>query len=341
MVGGCELAARVEDLVRWGTPLSARTARRADIVVRGPDGMHGRSGARVQGWIMNSHGTRGPEFAIPKPAGTWRLVVMGASEMFGLTETPGREFARQLEDSLRASCPARRIEVINAAAPGMTLPTVIQDLARRLPRFEPDLVLYSTTPAQYLADSIPQAATPAPVIETLSPWRSRGWPRVASALRQAIPGALAAWARERAWERAAQGREPGWRYQAIPAARLKAFEDDLRRLAGAARAVGVPLILMPHANAVASAGIRQQRALLAGWRRQVPRATDAVLVGFDSAAGAGAFRVAREAGPGWIDPRPALTPGVENFDDYAHFTDLGAARLAGAVRGGLPVVPGC
>lgn len=342
LLGGCEVAARVEDLVRWGVPLSARATRREDIVVRSPDGMHGRPGARVQGWNMNSHGTRGPEFDVPKPGGTWRLVVAGASEMFGLTETPGREFARQLEDSLRAACPVREIEVVNAAVPGMTLPTATQDLSRRLPRFEPDLILYTPTPAQYLADTLPRAAEPSAVIAPLSPWRSRAWPRFTASLRQVIPARVMGWAVERAWQRAERSRPAGWRLADIPADRLAAFEGDLRHLAAVADSMKVPLLLLPHANALAGAPMEHRSAWEAAWRRQVPRAPAAVLVGFDSAASDAARRVAHDAGAWWIDSRPALVPDAgAHFADFAHFTDLGAGRLAGAVRLGMPPIPGC
>lgn len=341
LLAGCELAARIEDRVRWGTPLAARATRLQDLVVRDQDGMHGRSNARVQGFILNAAGTRGPEILVPKPAGTWRVVLGGASEVFGLTETPGREMARQLEDSLRAGCPGRNVEVVNAALPGMTLPTVIADLERRIPRLGPDLLVYSPTPAQYLADTLPRPAEPGTAPATLSPWRSRAWPRATRALRSLLPGALVGYASERAWERAGRRRPAGWRFDELPRDRLARFEADLRALVGAASGTGAGVVLMVHAHRGGLTG-RDGKPDMLGWLRQVPRATPEVLVGFDSAAAMVTSAVAADSGITLIDPRvPLGAAGAAHFADHAHYTDTGAGVLAGVVARSLPAIPGC
>lgn len=342
VLGGCEAAARLEDLVRWGIPLGHPAARRGDIVARGPEGMHGRPSTMIQGWAMNSQGTRGPEFAVPRPPGTWRIVVAGASEMFGLTEPPGREFARQLEDSLRAACPARAVEVVNTALPGMTLPTAARDLSTRVARFEPDVVLYGTTPAQYLADSLPRPAAPAAALVPLPRVRSRAWPRFVSALRAAVPEPVTSWATERAWQRAGRRHGSGWRFESLPGERLAAFEADLRGLVGSARSTGAAVVLLPHAHALGRPPGRERDRLLAAWRRFTPRATGPTLLAFDSAAAEVSRQVAADSGVAWIDPRPVLgrDPGA-HFTDFAHFTDLGAARLAGLVGRSLAPRGGC
>lgn len=327
--------------MRWGTALSSPAGRLEDLVVRDQDGMHGRPGARVQGYLLNSAGTRGPEFAVPKPEGSWRVVVAGASEMFGLTEPPGREVARQLEEALRAGCTDHRVDVVNTAMPGMTLPTVVQDLRRRVPRFGPDVVVYYPTPSQYLGDSLPRPAVPGGTPIPLSPWSSRAWPRISSTLRDLLPDALVQIAAERAWERAGRGRPAGWRFDLVPPDRLARFDADLRTLVGAARAAGGMPGLVIHAHP-ANLGHQSGKRAMLGWLRRFPRATPEVLIGFDSAAALVTATVARDSATLLIDPRgPLGAPGRPLFADHAHFTAAGAGVLAALVAGVLTPVPGC
>lgn len=110
-----EVAARVEDLLRYGTPLLSPYRSQSDLAMRDALGMHGRPGARFQKWILNNLGTRGPDAPPTPAAGVRRVVTVGASETFGLYESPGHEFPRQLADSLGAG-----YDVLNAAMPGMS-----------------------------------------------------------------------------------------------------------------------------------------------------------------------------------------------------------------------------
>jgi len=152
---------------------------------------------------------------------------------------------------------------------------------------------------------------------------------------------VTAWATERAWQRAGRRHGAGWRFESVPEDRLAAFETDLRGLVGAARASGAGIVLLPHAHALGPASADRQR-LLAAWRRFTPRATGPTLVAFDSAAAEASRRVAADSGAAWIDPRPVLGgQPAAHFADFSHFTDLGAARLAGLVRRSLPPPGGC
>src|SRR5580704_16764560 len=103
---------------------------------------------------------RGPDIPLAKPPGTLRVVTAGASETFGLYESPDREFPRQLEDTLRARLCGDPVEVLNAAIFGMSLPTLEQDLRLRVRPLDPDVVVLYPTPVQYLNDAMPMSATP-------------------------------------------------------------------------------------------------------------------------------------------------------------------------------------
>jgi hypothetical protein len=97
-----EAACRIEDWVEFRTPIFARERSQADLLIRDPLGMHGRPWGRFQKWSLNSFGMRGPDVAAKKPPRVIRLVAVGASETFGLYESPGHEYPRQLEDTLNA-----------------------------------------------------------------------------------------------------------------------------------------------------------------------------------------------------------------------------------------------
>ena len=121
-----EGACRLEDWIEYRTPLFARERDQADLLIRDEEGMHGRPGGRFQKWSLNSFGMRGPEVSAVKPLEVPRASLpAGASETFGLYETPGRDCPRQFEDSLNArllesrssECRARRAEVLDAAMP--------------------------------------------------------------------------------------------------------------------------------------------------------------------------------------------------------------------------------
>ena len=85
-----------------GCPSPSPYGSEVDLVMHDSLGMHGRPGAQYLKWTLNALGTRGPEVS-PRPGpGVLRVVATGASETFGQSEGPGREYPRQLEDSLRA-----------------------------------------------------------------------------------------------------------------------------------------------------------------------------------------------------------------------------------------------
>jgi hypothetical protein len=341
---GLEGGSRLDDRFRFGTPLLSPYRSRDELVVRDREGMHGRPNARFGKFVLNSMGTRGPEVTARKTAAVLRVVTAGASETFGLHELPGKEYPRQLEDSLRRYCPNRRPEVVNTAMPGMTLPTVIQDLRLRIGRLRPDVVVYYPTPAQYLLTRIPTAAAPdssSAGPAAMGGFRLRSTARLAVGIRSLVPDAGRRWLRQRALQ--AAGDQAGSRFEQPPGERVAAFEQDLRSLVGSVHAIGAAPVLVPHANrfpeqpAELSSGERDQ---LEEWLRYAPRASGAALLGFEAAARQATLSVAMDSGATSVD-LPALLRGEPStlFADFSHFTDLGAAVVAGAIARAIARAP--
>ena len=339
-----ELTARLDDLIRYGMPLASPYRSEVDLVTRDSLGTHGRPGAQYLKWSLNSLGTRGPEVSpLPGP-GVLRVVATGASETFGQSEGPGREYPRQLEDSLRASLtgrtssPYRSVEVLNAAFFGMSLPTATQDIRLRVSGFGPAIVVLYPASVQYLSDGLPKAETPplaaAPALGLGAVLSPRALARLREELKRVAPRAWREWLWQSQVRRQLAGHEPGWRYTDVPLDRLAAYEADLRAFIGTVRSVGAEPVLATHANRFVGAADADS-SLLSAWQRFYPRPEGQVILAFDSAGAEVTMRVAADSNVALADVRMALTNCPACFADYAHFTDEGAARVAGTVAGAV------
>lgn len=331
-----ELTARVEDWVRYRMPFDSPYRSEGDLAVRDSLGVHGRPNARYLKWQMNSLGLRGPEVTAARPEGVLRVVVVGASEAFGQSESPGQELPRQLEDTLRArlmdmDAPWTGVQVLNAAFFGMSLPTVLQDIQLRLRHFEPQVIVLYPTTAQYLANDRPEPSTPgagaAPAVDRRMAWWPRSLARLREQLKRVTPAFLRQWRWNREYAAAARGRPDGWQFEEVPAERLAAFDADLRTFVGTVRSIGAAPVIATHANRFVG-GAATDSSLLDAWQRFYPRASGPVILAFDSAGAPVTAGVARDSSVPLADVREALSRCVECFADYAHLTDEGAARAA-------------
>ena len=88
----------------------------------------------------NSHGLRGPEIVVPKPADIYRIVLLG-DETILAPETSEAEHCTRLLAGLLQQRTQVRIEVINAGLPGACPLTEYLLFKQRLLALQPDLVL--------------------------------------------------------------------------------------------------------------------------------------------------------------------------------------------------------
>lgn len=339
-----EAACRVEDWIQYRTPIFARERSQLDLLIRDTVGMHGRPGGRYQKWSLNAIGMRGPEVSLAKGPNVVRVVTAGASETFGLYESPGREYPRQLEDSLSAvvkelpaACGQLKAEVLNAAMPGMSLPTIDQDIRLRVRPLKPDYVVLYPTPAAYLDDGIPVAARPDSVAREvwgLSPYSAlipRVADRIRNQLKTLLPSPVQDALRRREIRESINRHPPGWRFESVPTDRLQRFDADLRHTIETIRSIGATPILVTHGNRFFAA-TRSDPAALRLWEKFYPRAAGETIVAFDSVARLATLRAGADTRTAVVDLAPALarTNGAA-FADYSHFTDAGASIFAGAV----------
>lgn len=117
----------------------------------GSDEVVGRKRVRIR---INSAGLRDDrEYAVPKPAGVRRLVVLGDSYTFAGKVPLEQTFPKRLEALLNQGAPGVRYEALNLAVPGYNTRQQKLNLEERGLAFEPDLVLVSFV----LNDAVPAA----------------------------------------------------------------------------------------------------------------------------------------------------------------------------------------
>jgi len=91
---------------------------------------------------INSQGTRGPEFATEKPAGTFRILSLGDSRTFGWglsqSETYSEQFGQLLQAQLGTT---KRVEVINGGVNAWSYPQMLVFYRDFAAAWKPDLVI--------------------------------------------------------------------------------------------------------------------------------------------------------------------------------------------------------
>lgn len=327
-----EFTVRIDDWAQFGVPIDSPVVQMDDLVVRDSLGLHARAGTQYRQFRINQAGFRGEE--LPSHFSGRYVVTAGASETFGLYETPGKEWPRQLEDSLLA-CGAN-VRVLNAAFAGMSLPTVRQDFELRLSLFRPSVVIYYPTPMQYLeGDSVraskPSALSPAP----LSLFRSRAAPRFRGAFKRSTPEPILDLARQIYTSRVRKKDGLSPKTEVEPT-RLASYLRDLEGLLGAYKAGGAEPVVVLHRNRFRETASDAAQRQLHAWERFHPSYTGAALVAFDSVA-AGATRIlAERLGVRVVDPLSRVRAlGDTAFADFTHYTSEGSTEVAGAVMGVL------
>jgi hypothetical protein len=315
-----------------------------NLIVRDQTGLHGQPHAQYREFRLNNLGMRGPDVSLEKPLGTLRVLTVGASETFGLYESAGTEYPRQLEDSLNSllhtvGCRSRdglpwRVEVLNAAFAGMTLPTITNNMRLQYRDLSPDVVVVYPTPVGYLDDKPPSVARGSAAQSPPTRLNGSLYPRAASQLRNQLkallPSAVQTLLRRGEIAREVKQHGPSWRFRAVPEERLQLYDEDLRSLVEAIDSIGASPILATHANRFAGRAVRPSEMLYA-WERFYPRAAGELLVTFDSLARLRTIAAAEKTGAGLVDVGSALESGVADslFADFSHFRRAGSAIVAG------------
>lgn len=136
-----EAAVRILDLEPAFNIVYRRNFRRSTNSVREYELM---PGSRDGGSVINRVGMRDREFAVTKPRGVFRIVVIGDSVTFGFACSREHAYPKQLESLLNeAAIPeSPRFEVLNLGVTGYNARQIVETLRVRGLRYQPDLVIY-------------------------------------------------------------------------------------------------------------------------------------------------------------------------------------------------------
>ena len=322
-----EACARVDDAVSYGAPLLGNYSM--DVLkVSDEHGIHGRPGARFEKWRMNALGLQGPEVSLARTSGSTRVLVIGASESFGLYESAGMSYPAQMQRDLTARL-GQPVEVLNAALPGMSLPRATQYCQANLERLRPDVVVYYPSPAGYLDEDAP-AAPVRPTREPSHRFTPRLLRRGENLVKATLPEAVQSWLRQRELRKAAQGQPESWFLHRVPEDRVELFRQHLGELASCVRESGARLVVGTHANRFHTPLSADDQPYLTAWRKFYPRADAPVLIQMDGAINQAITQDARDDGYAVADLARAVPAEPRNFADFVHFTDAGSTLAARA-----------
>ena len=346
LVLGMEGAARLRDRILFGewprTPDQERyeDAQRLQAIVipdsaliavlrpRGVASAHGRSAG------VNTLGYRGVEFDHPKPPGLFRILAIGGSTTFDVcVSSDDAAWPSRLQQQLVERFPGRGIEVVNGGHPGYTTDEMLRKLeSTDLSLVEPGLVL------AYLGlNDLQPSAAPGFRADY-----SVGHPDVqrrSLGFQSKPPGWL-----ERSVLLYKIGKHLTRRYDDVPdtprsnaplpeaAAIYRRRIEEIARVAQEHGAACVFLTQPLRFGRSARPSVADSVAV----SRWLPYLTiDGVITGMELYN-----QITREAsaesGAGLIDIARELGPEPDDFADYCHWSDQGAAKMAAFVARSLP-----
>jgi lysophospholipase L1-like esterase len=268
----------------------------------------------------NSLGLRGAETTVQKPAGRYRIAVLGGSAAWGYGSSSDRTTVPgSLEILLRESNPGQDIEVLNAGQAGYVSGQEVTYFHHVISRFEPDLViLFDGYNDVFSGFTNPVAGWPQNALRLRSryeaSWPVRFWANLqeASALARMISQALPA-------------APPNTRPE--PRAIAQAYVHNAKAIARLAAPARVLVALQPNIATISKR--------LAAEEAEMLRLRSEVFLDFQSRV-TEAYQLmtslAGEAGLECIDLQDSLGTEPELlFADECHFGDTAARRIAAAL----------
>ena len=322
-----EATTRFDDWLRFGMPFFAAADETANLRIADTLGVRGRPYGRYLQYHLDNYGFRGArDVTIARRAGCERIMVLGASETFGISEADGFEYPAQLAQRLNGhGC----TEVLNAAVPGMALPHIRYTWNHYWRQFAPDYVVIYPSPIFYLSSRLSRGPR-VEVLRDTAAQRASFEPRLVLLAHQAFsyPQIIQRRRVARFTREALAGIPDDSLWRGVPNDRLELFIADLDSLAEDVKRAGATPVLMTHAMRFTPTPDPADADILAAWRQFTPRATPEVMIAFEGRAAMETRALAARRGFPLADVNCALTGQRTRFSDYVHFTREGAGIVA-------------
>ena len=314
-----EMCARLDDCIAydapfWGPYNSERLYEQDQI------GKRGKPGARYMKWKLNSLGYRGPELR----AGTIRIVCFGASETFGLYESEGQEYTRQLERDLNARAGTTIFQVVNVAYPGQTVGTSILRVPEIVKTIHPSFAFIYPAAAFYIDPPSIRPIPPTASDEKPGRFELRVTDRFRNLLKSVLPERVQTWLREREINAAVDHHV----IDRLPEENVRRFRSDLGQLVSALQTDGVDPFLVTHANAFGEHPAAPDHQLLTSWRKFYPILSENGFIDMEQRMNDTMRSLAAERHIHLVDVAREIPPSREYFADFVHFTTPGATLMA-------------
>ncbi len=326
-----EVCARVDDYLTYDAPLWSSYSIDG-LYTQDQLGKRGKPYGRYKKWQLNSLGYRDPEL---RP-GTTRIVCLGASETFGLYESAGEEYPRQLERDLNARAGGNDFQVVNAAYAGQTVATASLRVPEILEKVNPRVVIIYPAPTEYIWLRWLGPAVPAKSALVVAGKSPKFELRVAENLRVAaksmLPGFLQTGVREYQIARAAV------RYKLmdrLPEENIARLRSDVAHLVGLLKVRGVEPVLVTHATVFGKQLSPNDRELLIAWRKFYPMLREEGFLDMELRMNDAMRSVAAEEQVTLVDAAREIPSDPKYFADFSHFTDMGASLMAAKLAHGL------
>ncbi len=327
---GVEFWARVDDYITYRAPMLG-VYNSEGLYTRDSLGRIGKPNARYRKWRLNDLGFRGPEI-VP---GRVNIICFGASETFGLYESDGREYPRQLEEKLNSRVGKDEFQVINAAYPGESAYTANTRAAQIVAAVHPRVALVYPTPADYIWLPYVDASMKPPASSAPAPsphFELRVGERVKTLLKSVIPWSIQTRLRAREIESSAAEFQV---MDTLPTENVRRFRDDVATLVKTLRSLGVVPVIVTHASAFSPTPSAADRSMLIAWRKFYPMLKEDGFLDMERRMNAARREIAAEEHVPLIDVAAAIPPTPDVFADFVHFTNRGADIMAQKLADGL------
>ena len=322
-----ELCARTDDWIKWDAPFLSNYSNE-NLRVADSLGFHNRPNARFEKWNINSHGFRGPEITMEKPDGVIRVVVVGASETFGLFESESMDFPSQMQTMLDSASPGQ-YQVINGACAGMSPPRIRDYYRNWISKFDPDIIVYYPSPGFYLDIEPPRAEYNAGALAHWKPSRMpRLFDKVKRVLKQFIPQQFQSYYKEYKREKYVSRHPEGWVFESAPPDRLTIFREHLTDLVNKVRNDSVGMIIATHAHRLGDSLTEVDQYHVANLRADWPRVSLQSYIRMEEEGNKVILNVANSTGIPAVNIASAVPKSDVYFFDIGHFRNEGATIVA-------------
>jgi hypothetical protein len=337
-----EICARVDDTIKYNAPFWGYYS---DDRLRSRDSEGDPFNVPNVGfekWQHNSLGFRGPDISPIKPSSTIRIVCMGASETYGLHESPNMEWPAQLQTILGHS----RYQVINASVAGITLFRFNSYLRKHVFPLQPDIIIFTINPLFYatIQEHPPKPDKKVPRRQHTDsnfrfvsiPSHFRLFPKLKQVLKQSIsdyfPETLNNYQIQnlnrqiKELERVhLNGTKPK---DSVPESYVISFRHDLEALIKSCNAQGINVILTTYPSLMTSKNIENNPVLFLDLRRFCIEFSNNGIIDIVNKFNLTVSSLAMEEHLMFVDTNAILPKSTLYFADNVHYTDLGSRMIA-------------